>query len=138
MRRNTTILAGIAATLAAGALWHGPLGAGSRMAARMEARSQQFLSDWDLPEVHARAATGPISRMIILSGPANDFQRAESKSRILTLPGVEAVAFEDEKVRPPLPLVVEAELAALVGFCIGLIIAYLGELRRRSRQWDRF
>ena len=114
MRRNTTILAGIAATLALGAVWHGPLGAGSRMAARMEARAQQFLIDWDLPEVHARVATGPISRMVLLSGPANDFQRDESKRRILTLPGVEAVAYEDEKASPPLPLVVEAELAALV------------------------
>lgn len=138
MAKRTFLLAGIAATLAAGAVWHGPLGAGARMAAKMEARTQQFLSDWDLPEVHGDMARAPLSRQIVLTGPANDFQRSEAKRRIEMLPGVADAVFADERASPPLPLVVEAELAALVGFCIGLIIAYLGELRRRSRQWDRF
>jgi hypothetical protein len=35
-------------------------------------------------------------------------------------------------------LLVEAELMALVGFSVGLLLAYLYELRRRSRRWDRF
>jgi hypothetical protein len=36
-----------------------------------------------------------------------------------------------------LPLLVEAELAALISFGIGLVLAYLLELRRRSRaQWS--
>lgn len=138
MGKRTLLLAGIAATLAAGALWHGPLGAGTRLAVRMETRAQQFLNDWDVPELRAHAATSPLSRQIVFSGPADEFQRRELRRLGPLLPGVESVAFAGEPSDPPLPLVVEGELIALIGFCVGLIIAYLGELRRRSRQWDRF
>ncbi len=137
MGKRTLFLVGIAATLAVGALWHGPFGAGARLAARMEARTQQLLVDWDMTQVHGKVVQAPLRREVILSGKANDFQRGELKRLVGLLPGVEAVAFEGERRDDPLPLVVEAELAALIGFCIGLIIAYLGELRRRSRQWDR-
>lgn len=37
-----------------------------------------------------------------------------------------------------MPLLVEAELLALGGFCVGLLLAYLVELRRRAHRWDRF
>lgn len=137
MRNRTLFLIGIAGTLAAGALWHGPLGAGARLSARMEARTQQLLAEWDMTQVRGRVAQAPLRREVILGGRADDFQRSELKRLVALLPGVEAVAFDGEKRDQPLPLVVEAELAALIGFCIGLIIAYLGELRRRSRQWDR-
>lgn len=138
MGNRTLLLTGIAATLAAGALWHGPLGAGPRLAARMEARTQQLLVDWDMQQVRGTMAQAPMRREMVLAGPADDFQRSELKRLVALLPGVEAVSFDDEPRENPLPLVVQAELAALVGFGIGLIIAYLGELRRRSRQWDRF
>lgn len=36
-----------------------------------------------------------------------------------------------------LPLFVEAELLALFGFGIGLLLAYLLALRRRARRFDR-
>lgn len=36
-----------------------------------------------------------------------------------------------------IPLWIEAELIALAGFGIGLLIAYLVELRRRAHRWDR-
>jgi hypothetical protein len=39
--------------------------------------------------------------------------------------------------QPMIPLVIEAELMALGGFGIGLMVAYLFELRRRAHQWDR-
>ena len=138
MGKRTLILAGIAVTLAVGALWHGPLGAGTRLAGRMEARTQYLLKDWDMTQVRGAMAQAPLRREVILTGPADDFQRGELKRLVGLLPGVEAVSFADEPREDPLPLVVQAELAALIGFCIGLIIAYLGELRRRSRQWDRF
>ena len=138
MGRRTLLLAGIAITLAAGALWHGPLGAGARLAARMEGRTQQLLVEWDMTQVRGAVAKAPLARRVILSGKADDFQRRELKKLVALLPGVEAVSFAGEPAPKTLPLVVEAELAALIGFSIGLIIAYLGELRRRSRQWDRF
>ena len=137
MGKRTLFLLGVAATLAVGALWHGPLGAGARLAARMEARTQQLLVEWDMTQVRGKVAQGPLRREVLLSGKADDFQRGELKRLVGMLPGVEAVAFEREQRDKPLPLAVEAELAALIGFGIGLIIAYLGELRRRSRQWDR-
>ncbi len=37
-----------------------------------------------------------------------------------------------------IPLLLEAELLGLVGFSAGLMLAYLLELRRRSRRHDRF
>jgi hypothetical protein len=90
-----------------------------------------------MTQVRGKVAQGPLRREVLLSGKADDFQRGELKRLVGMLPGVEAVAFEGEQRDKPLPLAVEAELAALIGFGIGLIIAYLGELRRRSRQWDR-
>ena len=37
-----------------------------------------------------------------------------------------------------MPLLIQAELLALGGFSVGLLLAYLAELRRRSRRFDRF
>lgn len=37
-----------------------------------------------------------------------------------------------------MPLLVEAELLGLAGFAVGMVIAYLFELRRRAHRWDRF
>ena len=36
-----------------------------------------------------------------------------------------------------LPLLLEAELLALSGFGVGLLLTYLLELRRRGRRFDR-
>ena len=138
MGKRTLFLIGVAATLAAGALWHGPLGAGARLAAEIEARSNQLMVDWDVPQIKAKVANRPLSRHVLLTGPADDFQRREIKRLGAMLPGGAKYSFVDERASNPLPLVVEAELLALLGFALGLIIAYLGELRRRSHQWDRF
>ena len=37
-----------------------------------------------------------------------------------------------------IPLLAEAELLGLAGFSIGMMLAYLLELRRRARRYDRF
>jgi hypothetical protein len=36
-----------------------------------------------------------------------------------------------------IPLLVEAELFALTGFAIGMLLAYIGELRRRANRWKK-
>jgi hypothetical protein len=36
-----------------------------------------------------------------------------------------------------IPLVVEAELLALAGFAIGMVLAYIAELRRRANRWKK-
>ena len=41
------------------------------------------------------------------------------------------------KGRGMIPLLVEASLLALTGFAIGLLVAYVGELRRRANRWKK-
>jgi hypothetical protein len=36
-----------------------------------------------------------------------------------------------------IPLMIEAELLALAGFALGLLIAYIGELRRRVNMYKK-
>jgi hypothetical protein len=36
-----------------------------------------------------------------------------------------------------IPLAIEAQLFGLVGFAIGMVLAYVRELRRRANQWKR-
>src|SRR5689334_11854893 len=105
MGKRTLLLAGIAATLAAGALWHGPLGAGARLAARMEGRTQQLLVEWDMTQVRGAVAKNPLARRVVLSGPADSFQRGELKKLVRLLPGVEDASFADEPAPGTLPLV---------------------------------
>ena len=36
-----------------------------------------------------------------------------------------------------IPLAVEAELLALAGFAVGMLIGYVVELRRRANRWKK-
>jgi hypothetical protein len=36
-----------------------------------------------------------------------------------------------------IPLAVEAQLLALGGFAIGMVLAYIAELRRRANRWKK-
>ena len=36
-----------------------------------------------------------------------------------------------------IPLAIEAQLFGLAGFAIGLVLAYIAELRRRANQWKK-
>ena len=36
-----------------------------------------------------------------------------------------------------IPLAVEAGLLAVAGFAVGMVIAYIAELRRRANQWKK-
>jgi len=36
-----------------------------------------------------------------------------------------------------IPLAVEAQLLALAGFAIGMVLAYIVELRRRANRWKK-
>lgn len=138
MKRNIGLLTGIAATLAAGALWHGPLGGGERFESGVEAHARRVLDHYEMTQVDAQLAESPLRRTLLLSGPADDFQRSELLRMMDELPGVANVHWIDSKAKPPfqLPLIAEAELLALAGFGLGLLLAYLFELRRRARaEW---
>ena len=131
------VAAGALAVLALGALLHGPLGAGEQLASTVDRRSRQVLVDWEMPQVQAHLDRGPLKRTLTLSGPADGFQRTELVRIMDDVPGVGSVRWSDMKPPFALPLVVEAELAALVCFGLGLLLSYLLELRRRYRaQWS--
>jgi hypothetical protein len=88
VNRSSIVILGVAATLGSTALWHGPLGAGERLAARAETTARRTLDYYDLPMIQARMERGPLSRRLILSGPADDFQRSELVRILDDVPGV--------------------------------------------------
>jgi hypothetical protein len=133
-RRNIALGIGIAGALAGAALWHGVGGTGERFAAMIEQQSRQVLVNYEMTQVQARVQRSPLARTVILSGPADDFQRGELVRIMVVVPGVARARWDNG--RSGLPLLAEVELAALAGFGLGLLLAYLLELRRRYRaQW---
>ena len=94
MNRGTIILIGIAATIAETAVWHGPMGAGDRMAARAETIARRTLDYYELPMIQAHMQRSPLTRRMILSGPADDFQREELVRILDDIPGVLEVRWD--------------------------------------------
>ena len=136
-RATLAVVAGGISVLAAGLLWHGPLGTRERFVTTIERQSRQVLNDWEMPQVQARVERDPLKRTLVLSGRADDFQRSELVRIMDGVPGVANVRWADTKGPATLPLLAEAELAGLVCFGLGLLFAYLLELRRRYRaQWS--
>jgi hypothetical protein len=135
-RRILAFVAGAVAAIALTALWHGPLGAGDRLANSLETSVRRLLVAFEVPQFRSQVERNPIRRTILLSGPADNFQRAETV-RILNLsPGVAAARWTGSTDRSSLPLLAEVTLASLVAFGLGLLLSYLLELRRRSRaEW---
>lgn len=88
MNRRAIFLVGIAATMGFTALWHGPLGAGDRLAAQVEGQARRTLDYYELPMIQAKLQRAPLSRRLILSGPADDFQRSELVRILDETPGV--------------------------------------------------
>ena len=135
------LLGGIAASLAAAALWHGPLGAAERLVARSEEVTRLTLDHYEVGFIAARVARAPVRRRLELSGPADSFQRGELLRILRDVPGISAVRWTDGGRSvgfAPLPLALEAALLALGGFALGLFLSYLVALRRRARRWDRY
>ena len=94
MSRRTILLLGLAATMGFTAVWHGPLGAGERLAAETEALARQTLDYYELPMIQAKLQRGPLSRRLVLSGPADDFQRSELIRILDQTPGVLEVKWD--------------------------------------------
>ena len=132
-QRRPLIIAGLVALIATAA-WHGPLGAAGRYASYVETDARDALHDLEMTQVTAHLHRGPLTRHLVLSGPADDFQSSELVRLLSQLPGVGPVSWSDRGSN--FPLVAEGELAAILGFLGGLLIAYLIELRRRyNAQW---
>lgn len=134
-RRVRAIVAGTLVTLIAACLWHGPLGAADRFASQVERNARQTLDYWEMTKVTAQIQHDPLTRRVILAGPADDFQSSELVRIIGELPGVSQAQWS--KNGGGTPLILEGVAASVLGFLLGLVLAYLVELRRRyNAQWD--
>ena len=135
-KRNLTLVIGVAAILLAGWVWHGPVGAGQRFTTETERFTRRVLVDFEMAPIKAVVAQNPLKRSLVLSGQADDFQRSELVRILNDVPGVGEVHWANQQPGFALPLLLEVELAALISFGVGLLLAYLLELRRRSNaQW---
>ena len=88
MSRTAILLLGIALVIGLTWLWHGPMGAGERISAGIEGRARAMLDHYEMVHVKAEVERGPLARRVILSGPADDFQRSEIKRLVEEQPGV--------------------------------------------------
>ena len=88
MNRASILIASIVALGGVTWAWHGPMGAGDRFAADVERAARAQLDHDEMTRVKARFERDPLTRRLILSGPADDFQRAEIKRRMELIPGV--------------------------------------------------
>ena len=134
-RRTLALTTGIVVSLAAAVLWHGPLGAADRFSTEVERNARRTAVYYQVPQVNAHLHHGPLTRQILLSGPADDFQRSELVRLMEDIPGVSEATWSSGG--GTLPLIVEATAVSVLGFLFGLLLAYLVELRRRyNAQWN--
>ena len=133
-KRNTSLSLGVVAVLALAALWHGPIGGADRFAAKVERGIHNTLVYYEMTKVTGHLHHDPLTRLVLLSGPADDFQRGELVRLMNEVPGVSNTSWSGGRGTP---LIVEGLGVALTGFLFGLLLAYLFELRRRyNAQWN--
>ena len=94
MNGRTIFLLGAAAAVGFALLWHGPLGAGERLTLEAETSARATLAKYELPMIQAKLQRDPLSRRLILSGPADDFQRSELIRILDGTPGVLEVRWD--------------------------------------------
>ena len=87
-------LGGAVATLAMAELYHGPLGAADELEARVEGQVRNLLVRNEMTMIRAELEQKPLTRTIILSGPADDFQRGELVRVLSDVPGVARVEWD--------------------------------------------
>jgi hypothetical protein len=133
-KRNAALAAGLFASLVLAALWHGPLGAADRFSTRVERNARRTLDYYEMTQVTAHLHRGPLTRRLVLAGPADDFQSSELVRLTSQLPGVSRAQWTAASAGPP--LILEGIGVSVLGFLFGLLLAYLVELRRRyNAQW---
>jgi hypothetical protein len=137
-KRGKYLLLTLGAALTVVAVFHWT-GGGERLAGKTEAIARKDLVYWEMQrQVTASAARGPLSRDIILTGRADDFQRSELPRVMEQLPGLGDVRWQDQpRPRFAVPLIVEVLCMALLALLAGLLLSYLIEIRRRANaEWS--
>jgi hypothetical protein len=131
-------LIGLAAILALGWIWHGPLGKGEALIAELENRARTAVAATELPGIEVRLARHPLSRAATLSGPANDFQREGMGNEkglngyVRDVGGISRVAWADRPGDAGLPLLAETLIQVALAYLIGLGVGRLLFGRRRK------
>jgi hypothetical protein len=134
-KRMLAIAAGLAVSLGLAALWHGPLGGAGELEARVQRGIHNTLVYYEMTGVTGHLHHGPLTRRVMLSGTADDFQRSELVRYMDQLPGVSSATWSSDG--GGMPLIVEGMAVSVVGFLFGLLLAYLRDLRRRyNAQWN--
>jgi len=134
-KRGLTLALGFAASVLVAAIWHGPGGGADRFSGKVERDVHELLVHYEMTQVTAHLHHGPLTRRVLLSGPADDFQRSELVRLMDEIPGVGSARWSPDG--GGIPLIVEGAAVSLVGFLLGLLLAYLVELRRRyNAQWN--
>ena len=72
MNRTTILGLGMATVIGVTWVWHAPMGAADKFASGVEARSRTMLDHYEMRQVQARLERGPLTRRLILSGPADE------------------------------------------------------------------
>ena len=132
--REVRLALGVGLSFILAAIWHGPLGGAERFQTKVERDIRQMLVDYEMTQVTAHLHQDPLSRRVMLSGPADDFQRQGLIAYLDQIPGVESATWSK---RGGMPLIGEGMIVSLLGFLFGPLLAYLVELRRRyNAQWN--
>ena len=97
------LLKGAGLAISVGLLWHGPGGAADRFAASVETTARKTLLDFEMASVTAHLERGPLSRTIVMSGPADDFQQSELVRIMEAIPGVSRAQWDRPIVRKGKP-----------------------------------
>jgi hypothetical protein len=139
-KRRKILLAGALAALGATLLWHAPLGAGRRLASTIEVSARALLDRQEMTAVQAQVARRPFRRTLLLTGPADDFQRKELVRILDNLSGVGGARWVSPATRGGayLPVLAEALILAATAFGLGVLLSYLLELKRRSDSYWRW
>ena len=133
--RNLVFAIGLVLSIGLAALWHGPLGAADRFAREVNLTIRSALIYNEIPEVSGHLHRGPLTRRVMLSGPADDFQRSELIRVMHDVPGVGSASWSNDGGGTP--LVAQGIAAGVAGFLLGVLLAYLIDLRRRyNAQWN--
>jgi H+/Cl- antiporter ClcA len=127
-RLRPALAVGAALAIAAAALWHGPLGGADRFAARIDHIVQKTFAFYEIPQATGHLQRGPLTRQVLLSGQADEFQRSELVRLMEAIPGVSSASWT---TTAGVPLIVQGALAALIGVVAGLLLAWFIESRRR-------
>lgn len=140
MKASAKLLTGLAAALVAGWAWHGPAGQGGAFANKLAGAAQQRVAMTELPAIAVAPERDPLSRRMVVSGPANDLQRDGLGSQwgvkdyAASIDGVSGVRWDDEEAGFTLPLLAEililCAIAYFVGFGLGKLV--FGRRRRTS------